>query len=137
MSGKNQWKLVEKRHAELFGADRVKTTFPAMFRMGGLHGKNYPDWLDEFIAGESKSQDKPIPGWLREAVDQAIDNERSFSMDGDGRQRVPIAVIHRNKDSYNDDIVCIRADVFREFILPAIHALGKVIQMSWDAERRT
>lgn len=137
MSGKNQWKIVEKRHAELYGAVRMKTTFPAMFRLGGMHGRNYPDWLDEYVAGESKSGDRAIPNWLREAVDQGIINELQFSQDGDGHQRIPITVLHQNKDSYNNDIVCIRANVFREFILPAIHALGKVMQMTWDAERRT
>ncbi len=132
-----QWKKVEKRHAELYGLSHFKTAFPAMFSLGVSHGKNYPDSVDDISALESKSGNDLVPNWLREAVEQAIINEWQFSIDGDGKQRIPYTVLHQNYSLYDDDIVCIRADVFREFFLPAIHALGKVLQMSWDAEKGT
>lgn len=126
--GAKQWKRVEKRHAELFGADHLKTTYPAAFRIGGMHGKNYPDWVDEFLAGESKSGNNLIPQWLRDSVDQALINEKMWSMDGDGKQRIPVTVLHANGDNYNEDIVLIRSDIFREVILPMIHAMGKIVR---------
>lgn len=130
-----QWKRVEKRHAELHGAMHTKTAFPAMFRLGSQHGKNYPDFVDEFSAGESKSGYDLFPLWLINAVDESITNERAFSMDGDGKQRIPYVVLHNNGWKYDDDLVIMRDDIFREFVLPAIFALGKVVSMSWDPNR--
>jgi hypothetical protein len=106
-------------------------------RLGPFHGTAFPDWLDDMISGESKSGDDLIPMWMRDAVNQAIEGERNFSTHGDGRQRIPITVLHQNKDSYDNDIVMIRSDVFREFILPAMFALWKVMGMSWDADKKT
>lgn len=135
--GEKQWKRVEKRHAELFGSTRVKTGFPALTRLGSQHGENFPDWVDDFIAGESKSGIDLIPRWLWESADQAVKNERGFSLHGDGNQRIPIVVLHTNGWSYNDDLVIVRSDVFRAVVLPAIHALQKVLTMSWDTESLT
>jgi len=130
-----QWKKVEKRHAELFGTIHTKTAFPAAFRLGAMHGRNYPDWIDDYIAGESKSGINLIPNWIRDAIDQAMRNEEAWSMDSDGQQRIPIVVLHTNKDLYDEDIVMIRSDIFREVILPALYARGKAVEMSWDRKR--
>lgn len=125
-----QWKKVENKHAKLFGAAKTDKTFPAL-RVGPYHGTNYPDWFDDFLAGESKSGKKLIPDWLRKAVDQAIENELAFRS-ATNQVRVPITVLHQNKDLYDLDIVCIRSDVFREVFVPALHAMGKIWNMSWD-----
>jgi hypothetical protein len=136
-SARRQWQKVEDRHAELHGAEKTKKVFPAMVKMGNTHGRNYPDWFDDFSAGESKSGIDLIPRWLWEAVDQAIENERSFSMDGDGKQRIPYVVLHSNGWKDDDDLVVMRDDVFRTFVLPAIFALGKVMSMSWNQSKAT
>ena len=135
---RKRWKRVEKRHAELFGCRHLRDLVPAMYgRLGPYHGRQYPDWLDDMISGESKSGDDLIPQWMHAAVNQAIEGERNFSLDGDGQQRIPIVVLHQNKESFNHDIVLIRSDVFREFIMPAMFALWKVMGMSWDADKKT
>jgi len=123
-----QWKKVEIKHAKLFGASKTNKVFPAL-RVGPYHGTNYPDWFDEFLAGESKSM-KKIPDWLKEAVDQAIENEQAFRAETN-QIRIPITVLHQTKDLYDLDIVCIRSDVFREVFVPALHAMGKIWNMSW------
>ena len=134
-SMRNQWKRVERRHAELHGATHTKTAFPAMIKLGNTHGRNYPDSFDEFSAIESKSGYDWLPKWLIDAVEEAMINEKAFSMDGDGKQRIPYVVLHNNGGKYDNDLVVIRDDVFREFILPAVFALGKVLSMSWDPDR--
>ena len=134
---RKQWKRVEQRHAELHGAQHTKKTLPAMVKLGNTHGRNYPDSFDEFSAIESKSGYDWLPMWLLDAVEESIVNERAFSMDGDGKVRIPYVILHNNGDKYDDDLVVMRDDVFREFVLPAIFALGKVLGMSWDAKRAT
>lgn len=134
-SARRQWKKVENRHAELHGGFRTTKAFPAL-RLGPYHGTNYPDWISDIVAGESKSGVDLIPEWIRNIVNQAIENEASFRSI-DGKKRIPITILHQNKDNYNDDIVLIRDDVFREFVLPAIYALGQMMDMSWDPSKKT
>jgi hypothetical protein len=132
--GEKQWKRVEKRHAGLYGAIVTRTGFPALTRIGSMHGIDFPDWIDDWIAGESKSGDDLIPQYLRDWTNQAIANEKTLRAYESG-QRIPFVVMHANGDNYNDDLVIVRSDIFRAIVLPAIHALQKVLVMDWDTER--
>jgi len=116
------WKRTERMHAERHGA--FKTA-----RLGPYHGTNYPDWISDLLAGESKHSES-VPQWIKDAVQQSIDNERKF-FSVDGKYRLPVVVLHSSGDLFDEDIVLIRDSFFRGVVMSALAAFLEVQRLSW------
>ena len=93
------WKACERRIAQLLGGQRV----PVSGRARG----DAPDVAHERFSIEVKSR-KTLPAWLLGALAQA----RAATKDG----RVPVAVLHRDRQQYRDALVVMRLADFVELL---------------------
>lgn len=105
MSNKT-WKAAERRIAEYWpGAERRG----ADYRTGRTNqGKN--DIIAEGWSIEVKHGKRHYWSKIVDAVEQA---ERSRENDGD----IPVAVLHKTHDRYDDSLVVMRLETFAEFFI--------------------
>ena len=91
------WKTCERRIAQLLGGQRV----PVSGRARGYA----PDVEHPDLAIECKSR-RQLPAWLLDALAQA----RAATKDG----RVPVVVLHQDRQQYRDALVVMRLADFLE-----------------------
>ncbi len=96
MTSNPQWKRVERQIAAMLGGRRVPVT-------GRTRG-DAPDVEHPAYSLEVKSRNT-IPGWLSEAVEQAVASARD--------NRVPVVVVHTNGKRYADALAVVRLADFQ------------------------
>ena len=90
-----RWKRNERRQAEMLGGERVPIT--------GRQRGSAPDIKHAWLAIESKSR-KAIPGWLREAMEQAEASKRE--------NQLPVAIVHTVGERHPQDLIVMRLGDF-------------------------
>ena len=98
MSPDKRWKASERAQAKLLGGERVPVT--------GRQRGSAPDIKHEWLSIESKSR-KVIPGWLREAMEQAEASVRGGQL--------PVAIIHTVGERHPKDLIVMRLGDFLEW----------------------
>jgi hypothetical protein len=85
------WKATERATARLLGGVRVPIT--------GRQRGSAPDVEHDHLSIECKHR-RVMPQWIKDALDQAV-------AASDGRQRLPIVVIHEHGKRHLDDVVMV------------------------------
>lgn len=101
------WQRGERNLAKILGCVRVPIT--------GRTRKQAPsDLLSDTLAVEVKTR-KRMPLLLASAIDQA-ESGRDYVKSQDGKDRLAIAVIHKDSTDYLSSLVCMRLSDFLELI---------------------
>jgi hypothetical protein len=83
------WKATERATARLLGGERVP-----------INGRgSAPDVEHDHLSIEVKHR-RVMPQWIKDALDQAV-------AASDGRQRLPIVVVHEHAKRHLDDVVMV------------------------------
>jgi hypothetical protein len=85
------WKQTERRTAAILGGKRVPVS--------GRGRGDVPDVEHDHLSIECKHR-RVMPQWIKDALDQAV-------AASDGRQRLPIVVIHEHGKRHLDDVVMV------------------------------
>jgi hypothetical protein len=93
------WKRGERVLAELLGCQRIPLT-------GHVRSRAYADLLSDWLSVEIKTR-KTLPIFLNDALDSA-EKGATYAERRDGKNRLPIAVIHQDHTDYQNSIVCMR-----------------------------
>ena len=98
------WKASELAIARLLGGERV----PINGRVRG----SAPDVLHDWLAIEVKSL-KNLPARMVDAMDQA-EKSAAWSKRKEGKDKLPIAIIHHDRQSHLNDLLVMRLGEFIE-----------------------
>jgi len=101
------WKASERKISRLLGGQRA-----------GAVGREGPDVIHPHLAVEVKERRK-LPAWLLSAVEQAIM--------GAPKDKLPMVVLHRAGDRYEDALVVVRLRDWQEWYGEVKCAVSK-----WD-----
>lgn len=125
------WKAVERRHAKDHNAIELGETKTGgkILRLGPT-GRDLPDSVSTVLAIESKLRDT-LPAWLKEAVEQAEENEVRYRPIQDRKRLargapitawglLPVVILHENKSKYDEDLVVMSDRMFRRLVMPLL-----------------
>ena len=91
------WKATERTVAKRLGGERTSKL--------GL-GSEQPDVENDWLSVEVKHR-KALPGWLKNAMQQAIDNATTGLL--------PVAILHEHGQRHDDNLVMLRQADFEEW----------------------
>jgi hypothetical protein len=98
------WKASELAIAKLLGGERV----PINGRVRG----SAPDVAHSWLAIEVKSL-KNLPARMVDAMDQA-EKSAAWAKRKEGKDKLPIAIIHHDRQNHHNDLVVMRLGQFME-----------------------
>lgn len=120
------WKASELAIARLMGGERVPVT-------GRVRGWA-PDVEHSWLAIEVKSWAAGMPRRVVNAMDQAIKAAEWAKRKGKG-DRLPIAIIHQDRQDHLNDLVVLRLRDFREWFGDAVPPTVPAIVTPGDAAK--